>query len=113
MFLSYWRSLAQRQADAAAQRRLSRRKPIRLTLEALEERTTPTVFTVNSLADTVAVNLSTGTDQFGQVSLRSAIMAVDNGGGGDTIILPAGPYKLTLAGDANNSSAGSLDSWRT
>ena len=40
--------------------------------------------------DTVAVNLKTGKDASGHVSLRSAIMAADAKGGSNKIILPAG-----------------------
>ncbi len=78
----------------------------------MEQRTTPSVFTVNSFADTVAVNFTTGVDAFGQVSLRSAVQAADATGGANTILLPAGPYKLTRADGAtelNDASAGDLD----
>jgi hypothetical protein len=89
-----------------------RKARIRLNLEALEARTTPTVFTVNSFADTVAVNFTTGQDANGQVSLRSAVQAAVQTGGNETILLPAGPYQLTRADGAtelNDASAGDID----
>src|SRR5262245_14806294 len=65
------------------------------TLEWLEGRTAPAIFTVNTTADTVAVNLVTGQDASNKISLRSAMMAANNTGEGDTINLPAGNYLLT------------------
>ena len=75
----------------------------------LEERTTPTVFTVNTVADTVAVNFTTGQDANGNVSLRSAVQASETLGIPNTIILPAAnAYQLTRAGDSGNDSSGTL-----
>ena len=113
MFRSYWRNLVNKNLDATAPRRPSRRKPIRLNLEVLEERTTPTVFTVNTVADTVAVNFATGQDANGNVSLRSAVMAADETAGTDTIMVPAGTYKLTRAGQASDGSSGDLHIFST
>jgi parallel beta-helix repeat protein len=56
-----------------------------LFVERLEERWVPSVFVVNELSDTHAVNLVSGTDAGGQVSLRSAIEAADHLGGNQTI----------------------------
>src|SRR5262245_47224826 len=67
-------------------------------LEVLERRTAPAIFTVNTTADTVAVNLITGQDASGNISLRSAIMAANNTGEDDTINLPGGTYALTRPG---------------
>jgi hypothetical protein len=79
-------------------------------LEPLEVRQTPAVFTVNTLLDTVAVNLRTGTDAQGHVSLRSAIMAANALPGADTILLPNGTLKLTIAGAGEDAAArGDLD----
>src|SRR5262245_37257176 len=63
------------------------RKPfwLRPLLERLEDRRTPAAFHVDTLADTVAVNLVTGQDSGGQVSLRSALMAANSQPGQDTI----------------------------
>ena len=83
----------------------------RSVLEMLEDRVTPTTFHVNTFLDTVAVNLKTGRDASGHVSLRSAIMAADaNPKSSDTIILPAGTYNLTIAPTGDDGpSSGDLD----
>jgi hypothetical protein len=52
-------------------------------LEELENRLVPAVFIVNTVADTPAVNLTTGQDSAGNISLRSAIQAANaNSGAG-------------------------------
>ena len=90
-----------------ARRRVNRSLP---GLEALERRETPSTFHVNSLLDTVAVNLKTGKDASGHISLRSAIQAADAKPNADTIILPAGTITLTIAGAGeNNAATGDLD----
>ena len=80
-------------------------------LEALEGRVVLSTFHVNTFADTVAVNLKTGRDATGHVSLRSAIMAADaNPKSSDTIVLPAGTFNLTIAPTGNDGpSSGDLD----
>ena len=55
-------------------------------------------FKVNTLLDTVAVNLKTGKDASGHISLRSAIEAANAKPNSDTILLPNGTIKLTIAG---------------
>jgi hypothetical protein len=75
-------------------------------LEGLEGRVTPSTFQVNTFLDTVTVNLKTGRDAAGNISLRSAIMAADANPSSDTIVLPAGTYTLRLpatGGDGNAS----------
>ena len=90
-----------------ATRRVNRSLP---GLETLERRVTPSTFHVNSLLDTVAVNLKTGKDASGHISLRSAIQAADAKPNADTIILPAGTITLTIAGAGeNNAATGDLD----
>jgi hypothetical protein len=65
---------------------------------------------VNTLLDTVAANLKTGKDASGHVSLRSAIQAANAHSGSDTIVLPAGTVKLTVAGTNEDAAAtGDLD----
>jgi len=59
-------------------------------IERLEERLAPATFKVNTLMETVAVNLQNGRDSSGHISLLSAIMAADARGGNNTIILPSG-----------------------
>ena len=67
-----------------------RAKPARRTeslfVELLEDRTVPAAFIVNELIDTHAVNLISGIDSTGLISLRSAIEAVDHLGGDQTIL---------------------------
>ena len=79
-------------------------------LEGLESRMVLSTFRVNTLLDTVAVNLQTGKDASGHVSLRSAIMAANARPDADTIIIPGGTYQLTIPGaDEDNSATGDLD----
>src|SRR3954451_15424088 len=81
-----------------------RHRARRLIVERLEDRLAPAAFTVNTTADTVATNLTTGQDAQGNVSLRSATQAANNLGGSNSITLPAGAYNLTIAGpDEDNA----------
>ena len=59
-------------------------------IERLEERLAPATFRVNTLLDTMAVNLRNGRDSTGHISLLSAIMAANARGGNNTIIVPGG-----------------------
>src|SRR5262249_22921039 len=111
-------SLTVRRTNDGDQRSLIMRKKSPLLcrflyLERLEERMAPAVFNVNTTADTVTVNLTTGQDSLGNISLRSAIQAANHLGGTNSINLPAGTYKLTIADTANgtedNASQGDLD----
>ena len=87
-----------------------RRARFRPLAEALETRRVLSTFVVNTTLDTVAANLNTGKDASGHISLRSAIMAADARGGSNTINLPAGTIKLTIAGANEDASAtGDLD----
>src|SRR4051794_796991 len=63
-------------------------------LEVLEPRQAPAVFTVNTVTDTSAVNLTTGQDASGKISLHSALQAANSLGGSNTITLPAGTFSL-------------------
>jgi hypothetical protein len=77
MRLSSWlRPLAAR-LTATRARRASHRPAFRPCVEGLEDRTAPAVFTVNTTADTPAVDLVTGQDSAGNISLRSAIQAAN------------------------------------
>ena len=79
-------------------------------LERLEGRIVMSTFQVNTSRDTVAVDLRTGKDATGHISLRSAIMAADARGGSNTIKLRTGTYTLTIAGANEDASAtGDLD----
>ena len=94
-------------ATASAKCRTTRTNP---SLEALEHRLQLSTFRVNTVLDTVAVNLHNGKDSSGHVSLRSAIMAADAHGGSNTIVVPAGTYTLTIPGANEDASAtGDLD----
>ena len=71
---------------------------------------TPSTFHVNSLLDTVAVNLKTGKDASGQISLRAAVEAANAKPDADTIVVPAGTITLSIAGaNENNAATGDLD----
>jgi hypothetical protein len=80
-------------------------------LEQLEGRLAPATFNVNTLADTEGVNLVTGQDANGNISLRSAISAANATAGGNTIDLTvAGVYRITIAGTGEeNNQAGDFD----
>src|SRR5262249_38991937 len=83
---------------------------LRPRLEGLEGRVVLSTFRVNTTLDTVAVNLKTGKDASGHISLRSAIMAADSRGGNNTIVVPAGTCTLTIAGAREDQDAtGDLD----
>ena len=87
-----------------------RRARFRPSGEALEARRVLSTFRVNTLLDTVAVNLKTGKDASGHISLRSAIEAANSRPNSDTILLPAGTIKLTIAGaNEDNAATGDLD----
>ena len=88
----------------------ARVRRLRPRLEGLEGRVVLSTFHVNTTLDTVAVNLKTGKDASGDISLRSAIMAADANPKSDTIVLPAGTFTLTIpptGGDGSDS--GDLD----
>src|SRR5262245_38360610 len=78
------------------------RKPARrhrLAVEALEDRSVPATFMVNTALDTMVAG-------DGKLSLREAITAANNHAGADTIVLPAGVFKNGTGGvgdDANLS----------
>src|SRR4051794_17923516 len=90
-----WTTAGKLRHGSALPGRLFLKGRFRPRLVALEVRTAPAVFAVNSLADTVAANLTTGQDAFGDVTLRSAVQAANSLHGTNTIRLPAGDYKLT------------------
>src|SRR4051794_5373669 len=94
------------------QRSSTRRRVVRILpgLDRLQDRIAPATFKVNTMLHTVAVDLRTGKDAAGHISLRSAIMAADAKPNSDTIKLPRGTYTLTLAGANEDSDAtGDLD----
>ena len=66
-------------------------------VEALEDRTLLSTFTVNITADTMDDNPGVGiaADADGNTSLRAAVMEANSLAGVDTINLPAGTYTRT------------------
>ena len=72
----------------------------RPAVEALEDRTVPSTFTVNTAVDSIDAFPGDGVarDSFGRTSLRAAVMEANALPGADTIILPAGTYALSVAG---------------
>ena len=66
-------------------------------VEALEDRTLLSTFTVNTTADTMDANPGDGiaADADGNTSLRAAVMEANSLAGDDTINLPAGTYTRT------------------
>lgn len=67
-------------------------------LESLEDRATPATFTVNTPFD--VVNPSDD-----RLSLREAIGRANNHDGPDTIVVPAGLYRITFSGAGENLNA--------
>ena len=65
-----------------ARRKVIKRRPL---VEGLEHRLVLSTFKVNTLLDTVAVNLNTGKDASRHISLRSAIQAANSKPNSDTI----------------------------
>src|SRR5262245_63955287 len=67
-------------------------------LEWLEDRLVPaTTFTVNTTLDVVNPG-------DGKLSLREAISRANTQAGADTIVVPAGVYKMTLAGTGDDDN---------
>ncbi len=67
-------------------------------LEQLENRLAPAVYRVTTFQDTPAVNLATGMDAAGQISLRSAVSAANRNAQPDTILLNTGTYHAEHGG---------------
>lgn len=68
-------------------------------------------YKVNSTADSVDADVGNPAcaDASGRCTLRAAIQQANFGVGADTIILPAGTFKLTRAGDEDAAVLGDLD----
>jgi len=68
-----------------------------LSLETLEDRAVPAIYTVAGFADGLGFVSPTGPDSFNASTFRAAILAANASVGvDDVIILPAGVYDLTL-----------------
>ena len=94
--------LARLLGDPACATLRRHRRRIVARLECLEDRAVPSTFTVTTTLD--AVN---GTD--GKLSLREAVSAANAPRRADTIVVPAGVYRLTRAGADDSNAAGDLD----
>ena len=70
------------------------------SIEGLESRIVLSTFKVNTLLDTVAVDLKTGKDASGHISLRSAIQAANSG-----TLEPAG-FPIDSRGSRRRGAAG-------
>ena len=75
-----------------------------------KQRTTPTVFTVNSLADTVAVNLSTVRTPSASVAALGRDGRRLATGGAGIIVLPAGPYNRPRTDESTTAPAATCSS---
>src|SRR4051812_3496022 len=87
--------MSSRKSPRPSVRRLSSCLSYQPRLELLEDRLAPATFHVNTLNDTAAINLVTGQDSHGDVSLRSALQAANHLGGSNSIVLGAATYTLT------------------
>ena len=95
-----WFSSWLRNRNVSPKRRPAHR--FRPQLEVLEDRAVPATFMVNTTADVL------GHDN-GILSLRQAIIDANASPNADTIVLPAGTYKLALAGrDEDGALTGDL-----
>jgi len=77
---------------------IAQRPSARLRLECLEDRTVPSTFTVNTTLDVVDA-------ADGQLSLREAITKANTHAGADVVVLPAGVFKIALAGAGEDVNA--------
>ena len=82
------------------------RPTTRLHLEHLEDRSVPSTFTVNTTLDDV-------TPANGKFSLREAITKANTTAGADVIVLPAGVFKITIAGASDDGNQPATSTSRT
>jgi len=89
--------------DRSPRRRCALQASFRPRLEHLEDRAVPATFNVTTTLD----NLIGGD---GKLTLREALVKANIQAGVDTIILPSGVFKITLAGSGDdNNATGDLD----
>jgi predicted outer membrane repeat protein len=100
-------------AFESPRRRQRRFRAVRPAVDRLESRTLPATFVVNSFLDAPDENPGDGFARTadGQSTLRAAVMEANSQSGADTVILPAGAYRLTLLGPPieNSDATGDLD----
>src|SRR5262245_4492430 len=93
-------------ADLSRRRTAAVRPPgsaLRPRLEGLEDRSVPSTFTVNTVLDDA-------TPGNGKQSLREAITRANAHPGADTILLPAGVFKIAITGgEVNPTTTGDFD----
>src|SRR5262245_13303944 len=107
LFLWHPRPLHELRKTMSFHTRFSRTKRrflnARPTLEILEDRLAPAIFKVTTTADVLDTN-------DGKLSLREAITRANNLAGPDTIVVPAGVYKMTIpAGPGPVNDTGAFD----
>src|SRR5947209_11082115 len=78
------------------------RRRFRPGIECLEDRLVPATFTVTTPLDVVNPN-------DGKLSLREAITQANARRGADTIVVPAGLFRIALAGADDANAAGDFD----
>lgn len=100
-------------ATDGLRRRLRRQRSVRPAVDQLESRTLPATFVVNATFDEPDANPGDGLALTvgGQTTLRAAVMESNALGGADTIVLPAGTYRLTRLSQSieDFDSKGDLD----
>ncbi len=78
------------------------KRSCRPSLEELEGRNVPATFVVTTGLDVVNPN-------DGRLSLREAISRADHHAGADTVVLPAGVFRISMAGSDDANAAGDFD----
>jgi predicted outer membrane repeat protein len=97
MPFGFFNSRSHRAPKSTPRGRRPGRRSCRLRLECLEDRTVPSTFAVNTTLDVV-----NATD--GKLSLREAVTAANAHAGADTIVLPAGVFKIAIAGAGDDTN---------
>jgi predicted outer membrane repeat protein len=104
-FVLYWLPATKKSPPRGRPAPGSSRRPKRTCrpgMEMLEDRRVPATFTVTTPLDIVA-------DADGQLSLREAITAANANPGADTIVVPAGVYKILAVMADDTNAAGDFD----
>jgi len=94
--------LARQPADSKPARRTRPAASFRPRLEPLEDRATPATFAVTTALDVID-------PADGKVSLREAVSRANEDPGADTIVLPAGLFKIAIDGVDDTNAGGDFD----